>query len=629
MTLSPEGLLDDKYEILERLASGGMGDVYLVRHRHLQQQRVVKVLRAELASDAAVAQRFQQEARVATQINHPNVAILYDYSQLPDGRFYMVWEYIDGQELGRRVREDGPLDAAAAIELAIQALRGLDAIHSSGVIHRDISPDNLMLSQDARGRPLVKIIDLGLAKDLRPGADSELTQAGAFLGKFQYCSPEQAGFLKNAPLDHRSDLYSLALVLYELLTGLPPFESESQHGFVLKRLTEDPLPLVDRNPALRLPVALERVVLRGLARDREQRYRDAPSFIRALAEVADGMREVSTQEVSLEEAARAARRPAAKGELPAPPAARPRVAPAAAAARPPSAPGRKSSGELSREERQELLAQIERAAVKVQETSKIYGRAEAALREGRFEEARDAVRRLEAVNPRHKGLATLKQRLGETEEISRRRQQVLQAEQMLEKYLLDRQQTLAKLALETLLDLYPNHPKRGDYESWVALLAKEATQQKRADDAFAEGRAALARDDLDGARKQLAEVEDSDLSGKLAGTLLAELREAEQRQRRGREADEVKARLEAHLQRGELREAEQDLDRLARLEVTRVTLDTYRSRLAETRTREADERTVAGFEERFAAAVEARDWGAAREVAQELAQALPDSPRAQ
>ncbi len=269
MGLDTSGLLDDKYEILKRLAVGGMGDVYLARHRHLHEQRVVKILRSDLATDPDAMQRFQQEARIATQIKHPNVAILYDFSQLPDGRFYMVIEYIEGEDVASRIKK-GPIPADQAIDYAIQALRGLDAIHSAGLIHRDVSPDNLMVTRDRRGRHLLKIIDLGLAKDLAPEADLELTQAGAFLGKFQYCSPEQAGYLKDAPLDARSDLYSLAQVLYEMVTGLPPFESESQHGFVLKRLTEQPLNLRRRNPRVPLPAALESVVMRGLARDRER-----------------------------------------------------------------------------------------------------------------------------------------------------------------------------------------------------------------------------------------------------------------------------------------------------------------------------------------------------------------------
>jgi serine/threonine protein kinase len=628
------GLLDDKYEVLKRLASGGMGDVYLVRHKHLQQLRVVKVLRAELASDQAVAQRFQQEARVATQIKHPNVAILYDYSLLADGRYYMVWEYIEGQDLGQRLRSDGPLAPSLALELAIQALRGLDAIHAAGVIHRDISPDNLMVTTDRSGKELVKIIDLGLAKDMAPGKGLELTQAGSFLGKFQYCSPEQADSSKERAVDKRSDLYSLAQVLYEMVTGLPPFDSESQHGFIVKRLLEDPIPLSLRNPALELPKALEEVVMKGLAKDRDHRHPDAPAFIRALVGVISQLQDPS---------------PEAKTVI----ATQPRVAATAAStSQPPSGsaapPGRpvEPSGvtsRMTREERLELLAKIEgvgsrpspvprpaaaNRAEKAPEIDGILSAAEVALKEGRFEEARQRLLEVEKSSPGLVGVEDLERRLADAEQIARRRQQVLQAEQMLEKYLLERQQTLAGLTLETLLDLYPNHPKRNDYQSWVALLADEAAQQKRAEQALGDARAAIARGELAAARELLDEVEHHDVSGKLAGTLLSELQVAEQAQSSGQRAAEVRQRFEAHVREGDLAQAEQDIAELSSLEVTRVTLDGYRSLLEEARLRREQEEVKAPFEERFQKAVEARDWGAAREAARELGERLPEGSRA-
>ena len=164
-------VLDGKYEILDRLATGGMGEVWRARHIHLQELRVIKILRADRATDPHALQRFAQEARIATQIKHPNVAILYDFSRLPDGSFYMVWEHIEGEDVGTCLRHRGPFPVPLAIELGIQALRGLDAIHTAGVIHRDLSPDNLMITRDRRGRPLVKIIDLGLAKNLRASGE--------------------------------------------------------------------------------------------------------------------------------------------------------------------------------------------------------------------------------------------------------------------------------------------------------------------------------------------------------------------------------------------------------------------------------------------------------------------------
>ena len=639
MPFEAGGMLDGKYDILKRLATGGMGDVYLVRHHHLQERRVVKVLRADLAADEDAMQRFQQEARVATQIKHPNVAILYDYSRLPDGRYYMVWEYIEGEDLASRIRK-GPVPAAEAIELVIQVLRGLDAIHSAGVIHRDISPDNLMLTRDLRGKPLVKIIDLGLAKDLRPGADAELTQAGSFLGKFQYCSPEQAGYLKDAPLDHRSDLYSLAQVLYEMVSGLPPFDSESQHGFVLKRLTEEPMPLRARNLRVQVPASLEPVILKGLARDREARFPDAVSFLQALVRVAQGLREVATQELSAAEVREALEKSAA-GTTPesktviskAPSvaalgdaltgarAAPSKVAPVAKAPRP------AGSVDLTREEKEALLARIDRAASRVQEGGQLLNQAEVALREGRFEEARNLVGKLEKAAPGAKGLGELKRRLHEAEDIARRRHQVLQAEQMLEKYLLDRQQTLAGLALETLLDLYPNHPKRNDYESWVGHLAQDAEQQKRAERLFAEAQGAVERDELQVARRQLEEVERLDLSGKLAGSLLAEINEAERAREKGRHAQSVRTRLEEALRQGAVEEADRQLEELAALEVTKVTLDTLRGQVEEARLRRQQDEAAGAFEDAFAEATGRGDWFTARETARQMEDALRGHPR--
>lgn len=311
-------VLDGKYEILERLATGGMGEVWKARHIHLQELRVIKILRADKATDPQALQRFAQEARIATQIKHPNVAILYDFSRMEDGSFYMVWEHIDGEDVGTWLRDKGPFPVALTVELGIQTLRGLEAIHVAGVIHRDLSPDNLMITRDRRGRHQMKIIDLGLAKNLDATTGLEITQAGMFMGKLAYCSPEQAGSIKDAPLDHRSDLYSFAAVLYEMVCGRQPFDSENQHGYVFKRLTEPPLPLSGRNPNVMVPPELEAVILRGLEKDREKRWPDALSFLHALVRVADQLRQVATQEVALPAGARSGAKPAA-----APPAAIP------------------------------------------------------------------------------------------------------------------------------------------------------------------------------------------------------------------------------------------------------------------------------------------------------------------
>lgn len=301
----PGSILDGKYEIVQRLGSGGMGEVYLVRHVHLQELRVVKILRQDLATDPAAQKRFMREARLATQIKHPNVAILYDFSTLPDASFYMVWEHIQGQDVGDRIRNQGPFSVPTAVRLGIQALHGLEAVHATGVIHRDLSPDNLMITEDKARNLRVKIIDLGLARNLEVDASFEITQVGMFMGKLQYCSPEQAGVPSGVTLDHRSDLYSFALVLYEMIVGLPPFDSENQHGFIFKRLSEDPQPMRGRNPRVEVPAELDRVVRRALERDRDQRYPDARSFITALEKVDRALSAAETKEIPLDDFAAA------------------------------------------------------------------------------------------------------------------------------------------------------------------------------------------------------------------------------------------------------------------------------------------------------------------------------------
>src|SRR5256714_15297737 len=155
--------VDGKYQILARLGVGGMGEVYKVLHVHLNAIRVIKLMRATIAAEAGAHERFLREARMATRIHHPNVAALFDFSTLDDGSRYMVWEYIEGTNLHELIEAKGPLSARYAAKLASEALHGLDAIHKAGIVHRDISPENLMITRDEEGEEHVKIIDLGIA----------------------------------------------------------------------------------------------------------------------------------------------------------------------------------------------------------------------------------------------------------------------------------------------------------------------------------------------------------------------------------------------------------------------------------------------------------------------------------
>ncbi|MBV9493187.1 MAG: protein kinase [Acidobacteria bacterium] len=280
--MDPGVLVDGKYEILTLLGAGGMGEVYKARHIHLNAFRCVKVMRAFLMSDESYRARFLREARLATQVHHPNVALVHDFSMLEDGGSYMVTEFIEGSTVRQWSNAHGRFPAALAVEVAMQVLAGLEHIHRRGLLHRDISADNVMLSSDAEEHLLVKIIDLGVAKDI--AAASDTTQAGMLIGNPKYMSPEQLGHLpEGEQLDGRADLYCFGVVLYEMLTGVPPFASETPHGYLMKHLTEPPPAFSTANPNLTLPAGLEAAVLKALEKNRGKRYASARELADALA----------------------------------------------------------------------------------------------------------------------------------------------------------------------------------------------------------------------------------------------------------------------------------------------------------------------------------------------------------
>src|SRR5437870_2211657 len=280
-------LIDGKYQSLDRLGVGGIGEIFKVRHIHLNELRVIKIMRPNVAADDQGMQRFLQEARTSTTIKDKNLAMLYDFAQLDDGSYYMVWEFIDGVNIQKWISTNGPAPPRLAIEISVQALTGLDHLHSMGLIHRDISPENIMLSQDHHGKLLVKVIDFGIAKSLAEGeAGQGLTQTGMFLGKLKYASPEQAGYLKEGEhLDPRSDLYSFGIVMYEMLAGKAPFQAANPHGYILKHVTEKPQPISVLNPNVKVPPQLESIVFRALEKSRDARFATAADFATSLESI--------------------------------------------------------------------------------------------------------------------------------------------------------------------------------------------------------------------------------------------------------------------------------------------------------------------------------------------------------
>jgi len=276
--MKPGDILDGRYTIIERLGAGGMGEVYKATHTILGAPRVIKVVHPHISSNDDARERFLREARASTKVQHPNVATLHDFASTPDGAHYMVWEYIDGVNLAQKLRARGTLPPRLAVRIAVQALHGLEAIHRAGIIHRDISPENLMITDGDQ----VKIIDLGVAKVEDTEAVSQ-TRTGIFVGKLRYAAPEQLGFLPDdEKIDARADVYALAMVLVELLTGRPPYEAKSPHEYFILHAREPQQRTVALPADLPGSAALEAALEKALSRDRTQRFASAREFAEEL-----------------------------------------------------------------------------------------------------------------------------------------------------------------------------------------------------------------------------------------------------------------------------------------------------------------------------------------------------------
>jgi serine/threonine-protein kinase len=261
-----------------------MGTIYQVRHRLLDEVRVVKVMLPQLGSEEEYRHRFIQEAKMATRLKHPNVGTIHDFAVDPDGTAYIVMEYIDGVNLAELLRTSGPPGTALTLEIAHQTLLALGYLHRKNVVHRDIALDNLMLTHDEEDRPQIKLIDLGISKAL--DKTIELTSRGVFLGKLKYSSPEQLGSLSpEETLDGRSDLYSLGVVLYELLTGRPPLGGDTPRTLIGAHLFHPPTPFSESDPGGKVPTELRALVLKALEKKRGDRFSSAEEMDQAVLRI--------------------------------------------------------------------------------------------------------------------------------------------------------------------------------------------------------------------------------------------------------------------------------------------------------------------------------------------------------
>jgi serine/threonine protein kinase len=279
---TPLERLEGKYEILDKIKEGGMGSVYKVRHRLLDEVRVVKVMRPHLADDEILKARFLQEAKIAIKLRHPNLAQIYDFTMDDNGYAYLVMEFIDGLDLQEMVKILGRPPLGLVLEVAAQSLGALGYLHRKRIIHRDVSPDNLLVARDDERALQVKLIDLGIAKVHHEGEES-LTSAGTFLGKVRYSSPEHFKSHEGADVSGVSDLYSFGVVLYELLTGVYPIHGSSVASLISGHLVHPPLDFSESDPGGAVPDDLRAIALKALEKNPDDRYQSAREMSEALA----------------------------------------------------------------------------------------------------------------------------------------------------------------------------------------------------------------------------------------------------------------------------------------------------------------------------------------------------------
>jgi len=263
--LDPTDAIIDRYEIVDRLGVGGMGTVYKAIHTLLDNRTVaIKLLHRELSQNPEVVNRFFREARAASRVENEHIVEVVDFGVTPAGDSFLVMEYLDGISLRDLLEDHGAMSLSRALAIGVQIAEGLYSAHRKGIVHRDLKPENVVLIR-REGKRFVKLLDFGIAK-LTEQQDSKLTIAGMVVGTPTYMSPEQAG---GETVDHRTDIYALGTILYEMLTGQPPFSAETTKQILMAQLTQTPRPPRELKPEI--PAAVEGVILHTLEKDRDRR----------------------------------------------------------------------------------------------------------------------------------------------------------------------------------------------------------------------------------------------------------------------------------------------------------------------------------------------------------------------
>ena len=270
----PEQLIGGRYRVVRKLGGGGMADVYLCEDLTLGRNVAIKVLLQRYLNDPTFVERFRREAKAAAGLNQQNLVSIYDWGEV-DGTYYIAMEYVEGETLKDLIRRRSRLSGNESVAVTLQLLAAVDFAHRSGIVHRDIKPQNIMIDRDGTA----KVMDFGIAR----AGDSGMTEAGSILGTAQYLAPEQA---KGYPVDERSDLYSVGVCLYEMLTGTVPFKGDSAVTVALKHVNEVPVEPSELVPGM--PYALNQIVLKAMAKDPADRYQSAAEFARDLRAAKEG-----------------------------------------------------------------------------------------------------------------------------------------------------------------------------------------------------------------------------------------------------------------------------------------------------------------------------------------------------
>jgi len=273
-------IFDSRYQITEQVGRGGMGAVYKAIHVSMNQVVALKVLSREMSSDDKQMQRFYHEARASSRLKHPNTIKVFDFGLAEEGRLYLAMEYLEGLTLTQLLRSEKVITIRRAIGIAKQVTKSLAEAHMNGLVHRDLKPDNVFITQIYGESDFVKVLDFGIAKFLEGNPEHErLTQAGLVCGTPLYISPEQA---LGKSLDGRSDLYSLGVILYEMLSGSPPFRADTPVALVMRHIHDQPPSMSEHRPGLDLPDGLRDLIFRLLDKDRDARHASAEALLQAL-----------------------------------------------------------------------------------------------------------------------------------------------------------------------------------------------------------------------------------------------------------------------------------------------------------------------------------------------------------